>query len=201
MSALEAMVDREVDREIEAWSRKTARDRLGLLWDACDHDGVRTIGYWDRDPWSSDLVLSCSQAKKRIPGQWWAVCFSSLESRRPDSIVFSDDREAEGLPESIEDAWELRRFLEIPGIEERPELCELLIGLGSRRDDLDLPIISRFGKHPDRVVRYTTLGVLSWQPGVSNQELAERFREEQDHIVRDLADRFAEGKVRRKTRL
>lgn len=194
-------MDREVDREIEAWSRKPVRDRLALLWEAGEHDGVRTIGYWERDPWSSDFVISSSQAKGRIPGTWWAVCFGSFESRTPDNLVYSDDRESEGPAETFGDAWELRRFLEIPGIEERPELSGLMVSLGARRDDLDLPLFRRFAGHADHVVRYAALGVLSWQPEVSNREIEEVFRDETDPVVLDLARSFAEGRVRRKTRL
>lgn len=191
---------REVDREIRSWSRKPARDQLALLKDGLDLDGARIIAYWEGDPWSSSLVISASAPRKHRPGTRWAFCFLPFHSPDPGELIFSDDSEEEAQPEKIADAWEIRRLLEVPGIGERPEICDLLISLGRRRDDLDLPTLGSFSTHRDPLVRYVALGVLSWQPGISNAQIGEKFSEESDPLVRELAIRFSEGRTRRKTR-
>jgi len=122
-------------------------------------------------------------------------------SRNVPSPGISDDRAGEVAPSQIRDAREIRRLLETNGIEERDELCELLITLGFRRDEIDIPLISSFADHEDKVVRYTVLGVLSWQPSVTNGDLGAKFGEDPDPRVEDLAARFAAGRSPRRTRV
>ncbi|HMT05591.1 MAG: hypothetical protein KDB48_03100 [Solirubrobacterales bacterium] len=192
---------RPTDREIEAWSRKSKRQQLALLWDEYERDGVKVISCWEETDWSSVYVISASQSKRPKPGKWWAICFVDFGHREADKVVFSDDRAGEAAPAPIRDAREIRYLLETNGIDERDELCELLITLGSRRDEIDIPLISAFAGHEDKVVRYTVLGMLSWQPSVTNADLGARFGKDTDPRVEDLAVRFAAGRAPRRTRI
>ena len=158
------------------------------------------IACWETDPWASQYVISASETRWPKPGKWWAVCFADFGPLAPVEVVFSDDREAEIPPPTLSDARDIRRILEVPGIEERPELCHLLVTLGFRRDEIDLPALRRFATHEDRVVRYTVLGVLSWQPSVTNAELWGKFGDDPDPKVRELAGQLSSGRTRRKTR-
>lgn len=191
---------RRLDREIQDWSRRPVREQFTLLWDEVDHDEVRIISCWEGEPWASPYVISGSQSKRPLPGKWWAVCFVDLERQQGGQLLLSDDREVEVPPPALADAKEIRRLLEIPGIEKRPELAQMLVTLGSRRDEMDIPAIIGFAGHEDRVIRYSVLGVLSWQPSITNGDLSARFGKDPDAKVRDLARRFANGRIRRKTR-
>ena len=193
-------MSRPLDREILVWGRKTVRDQLNLLWEEVDRNGVKVIACWEDDPWSSQFVISASQARRPKPGRWWAVCFADFGPVEPVQAVLSDDREAEIPPPPLTDARDIRRILEVPGVEDRPELCQLLVTLGFRRDEIDLSALRRFAKHEDRVVRYTALGILSWQPSVTNAELLGKFGDDPDPKVRDLAGQLSSGRTRRKTR-
>lgn len=191
---------RRLDREIQEWSRRPVRDQLSLLWEEFDTGEVKIISCWEEEPWSSSYVISGSQSRRPLPGKSWAVCFLNPDGQQPGQLVLSDDREIELPPPPLVDAREIRRLLEIPGIESRPELAQLLITLGGRRDEIDIPTILRFARDEDRVIRYLVLGVLSWQPSVTNDDLSVRFGKDPDARVRDLARRLATGRIRRKTR-
>ena len=191
---------RSVDREIEAWSRRSARDQFSLLWEQAGKDEVNVISYWEGREWASTYVISASQARLPLPGRWWALCFIEPGREEPVEFLRSDDSEGKGAGPPLTDARSIRRLLEVPGIDERPELCSLLITLGARRDEIDTASILRFTKHNDHVVRYVALGVLSWQPSISNDLIAHRFSDDPDPIVADLAARFASGRTRRATR-
>ncbi len=192
-------MDRSLDREIEAWSNKPARDRFSLLWEQVEKDGVKVISCWEGREWSSSYVISASQARLPLPGRWWAFCFVEPGSEEPVAFLRSDDSEGEGAAPALTDARSIRRLLEVPGIDDRPELCDLLLVLGARRDEIDVPGILGFTSHSDRVVRYVTLGVLSWQPSISNDLIGHRFANETDPLVAALAARFATGRTRRST--
>ena len=191
---------RRLDREIEAWGHKSARAQLSLLWDDFHRHGVRTIGYWEGDEWGSPFVIYSSEPKRGRPGKWMAHCFVNFGRPDLDELLISEDREVEIQQAPVADARDIRRLLEIPGVEEREELAGLMITLGHRRDEMDLPAFNRFVRHRDKVVRYAALGVLSWQPSVSNGELAGKFGEDEDPKVRDLAARLSTGRTRRRTR-
>lgn len=191
---------RRLDREIQDWSRRPVRDQLALLWDEVECDEVRITSCWEEEPWSSSYVISGSQPRRPLPGKWWAVCFLNFDGHEDSQVVLSDDREVEVPAASLADAKEIRRLLEVPGIETRPELAQMLITLGCRRDELDIPTLLGFAGHSDRVLRYMVLGALSWQPSISNGDLAVRFGKDPDVRVRDLARRLASGRIRRKTR-
>lgn len=191
---------RRLDREIESWSRRSARDQLSLLWDEQRRDSVKVISWWEGDEWGSSYVISASEPKPLLAGKWWAVCFVEFGQPELDQMVLSDESESAVELEVASDAREIRRLLEIPGIEERPELTRLLVTLGVRRDEIDIPTIMKFMGHRDRVVRYVTLGILSWQPSITNDDLLIRFGSDPDPRVSDLAKRFATGRLRRRTR-
>ena len=192
---------RRLDREIQAWSQRPKRAQLSLLWDDVERDEVKVISYWEEAEWSSTYIISASQPRRPLPGKWWALCFIEPEGPGPAEILRSDDSEGRVRTlVAVTDAKEIRRLLEVPGVEERVELCDLLISLGGRRDEMDIPALLGFSNHRDRVVRYTALGLLSWQPAVSNDLLGHRFGEDPDWRVADLARRFASGTTPRKTR-
>ncbi len=191
---------RSVDREIEAWSNRPVRDQFSLLWEVVEKDEVKVVSYWEGREWASTYVISASQARLPLPGRWWALCFIEPGREEPVEFLRSDDSEGKGGGPPLTDARSIRSLLEVRGIEERPELCSLLITLGARRDEIDTASILRFTKHEDHVVRYVALGVLSWQPSISNDLIAHRFSDDPDPIVADLAARFASGRTRRATR-
>jgi hypothetical protein len=195
-------MERRVDREIQAWSGSSARSQLALLWDEVDRDTVKSISYWERDEWSSPYMICASQRRRASWGS--RRTFLMLDFGRPDrdEVLLSDDTVIHGRTTVAErmGARENRRMLELPGVDQRPELCDLLISLGFRRDEMDFPALTRFAGHDDEVVRYVVLGMLSWNPSVTNDYLAGKFESDPDHRVRDLAARFASGRARRITR-
>ncbi len=191
---------RSLDRQIEAWSNKSVRDQFSLLWDEVEREEVKVISCWEGREWSSNYVISASQPRRPLPGRWWAFCFIDPGSEEPAEFLRSDDSEGKGAGPPLTDARSIRRLLEVPGIDDRPELCSLLMTLGARRDEIDGPSILRFTGHSDRVVRYVSLGVLSWQPSISNDLIAHRFADETDPRVAELARRFASGRTRRRTK-
>jgi hypothetical protein len=194
---------RNLDREIQSWSRGSARAQLALLWEEVERDGVRSLSWWERDEWSSPYLVSCTQSRLAGAGKWRAFCMVNFGQPGKDELLFSDDHEVIGrsTPADGLGAREVRRMLDLPGIDERPELCDLLISIGVRRDEIDIPVLNRFAAHVDEVVRYVVLGMLSWQPGVSNSELVGKFGEDADPKVRDLALRLSSGRTRRRTRV
>jgi hypothetical protein len=127
-----------------------------------------------------------------------------LDFGRPDrdEVLLSDDTAIQGRTTLAEQmgARETRRMLELPGVDQRPELCDLLISLGFRRDEMDIPTLTGFAGHDDEVVRYVVLGMLAWNPSVTNDYLAGKFESDPDHRVRELAVRFTDGRARRVTR-
>jgi|GEM_PF-1859435 len=193
-------MDRRLDREIQDWSGKPARSQLALLWDEVERNEVRVISYWEQDEWSSPYLICASQ---RRLGMRRRRAFLMLNFGQPerDEVLLSDDTAITGRITVSEKmgAREIRRMLEVPGVEERPELCDLLISLGARRDELDVPTLSGFAGHEDKVVRYVALGMLAWNPSVTNDYLAGKFESDPDHRVRDLAARFTTGRTRRQT--
>ncbi|HMX72065.1 MAG TPA: HEAT repeat domain-containing protein [Solirubrobacterales bacterium] len=193
---------RRIDREIQSWSRDSARVQLALLWDEVERDGVRSISWWDGDPWASAYLISSTQPWSGGIGKWRAFCMINFGRPEDDEILFSDDREVVGRtsPAHGMGAREIRRMLELPGVEERKELCDLLIALGHRRDELDIPTITGFAGHEDRVVRYVVLAMLSWNPSIANDYLAGKFSDDPDPLVRELARRWSGGRLRRRTR-
>jgi len=193
-------MSRRLDREIRNWSDASARTQLGLLWKDVEREGVKVISYWEETEWSSTYNISASESRAPLPGKRWALGFADFDRPGPVRYLLSDESEGVGREPVISDAREIRRIIELPGIEERPELSDLLIALGLRRDEMDIPFFLAFTGHEDRVVRYVTLGVLSWQPSIGNETIAARFGEDPDPLVADLAARFAAGRTRRKTR-
>ena len=191
---------RRLDREIEALSRASTRAKLALLSKDAEQGEVRLISYWEAEEWASTYVLSASESRKPLPGKWWALCFVEFGNLDPDEFLRSDDTEGKGPTPPISDAREIRRLLEVPGVEDRPELCGLLVALGLRRDEMDVPALLGFAGHEDPIVRYVCLGMLSWQPSVTNDMLGHRFRNDPDTRVADLAARFGTGRTGRKTR-
>ncbi|HRV61185.1 MAG: hypothetical protein KDB54_03415 [Solirubrobacterales bacterium] len=194
---------RLVDREIKAWSRGTAQAQLGLLWDEVERNGVKAISWWERDEWSSPYLISASEDRSLAPGKFRAFCQVNFGRPEDDEMLFSDDSEARGRDTPVETmgARDIRRMLELPGVEERPELCDLLINIGYRRDEMDLPAITSFAGHQEPVVRYVVLGMLSWNPSLTNDYLGGKFEKDPDPAVRELAERFASGRLRRQTRI
>ncbi len=192
---------RRLDREIEAWSQRSKRAQFSLLWEEVELDEVKVVSYWEATEWASTYVISASEPRRALPGRWWALCFLEPGSPEPAEFLRSDDSEGKGRPVPFGDAKEIRRLLELPGVEERVELCDLLIALGSRRDEMDIPAFLGFSGHEDRVVRYVILGLLSWQPSVSNDLIGHRFGDDPDSRIADLATRFATGRTPRKTRV
>jgi hypothetical protein len=193
---------RHLDREIQSWSRGSARAQLALLWEEVERDGVRSISWWERDEWSSPYLISCAQPRLAGAGKWRAFCMITFGQPEKDELLFSDDHEIIGrtTPADGLGAREVRRMLELPGVEERPELCDLLISIGVRRDEIDIPALTRFATHEDKVVRYVVLGMLSWSPSVANDYLGGKFADDPDPVVREIARRFAGGQLRRRTR-
>jgi hypothetical protein len=195
-------MSRPVDREIEAWSRKSARARLGLLWDEVERDRVRLISYWQGTEWASPYVIYASQARRR-KSRWHAHCFVHFGEPEKDEVLLSVNREhkRQAGTEDRPGAREIRQMLEESGIEDREELTGLLIALGHRRDEMDIPAFRQFSGHPDRVVRYTCLAMLSWQPSVLNADLADWFAAETDPRTGRLAAELASGSIPRQTRI
>ena len=147
-------MSRPLDREILVWGRKTVRDQLNLLWEEVDRNGVKVIACWEGDPWAAHFVISTSQARRPKPGKWWAVCFRDFGPVEPVQAVLSDDRESEIPPPPLTDARDIRRILQLPGVEDRPELCHLLFTLGFRRNEIVLAPRRRFAKLRHLLARY-----------------------------------------------
>lgn len=194
-------MSRRIDREIEAWGRKSAKAQLGLLWDESEQDGVRVMSYWEDSEWGSPYVIYASQSM-RGRSRRHAHCFVHFGQPEKDEILLSADREhrPEEPPKALPGAREIRRMLDVAGVKKREELVGLLVALGHRRDEMDIPTFRRFSGHDEREVRYACLGVLSWQPSVGNAELGEWFSGDRDPRVSALADRFSSGRTPRLTR-
>ncbi|MCB0870402.1 MAG: HEAT repeat domain-containing protein [Solirubrobacterales bacterium] len=192
---------RRLDREIEAWSRKSARDKLSLLWDEDLRNGVKVFSYWEGTEWASTYIISASESRKPLPGKWWSLCFVEFGQPEPSEFLRSDDSEGTGAPPPLSDAREIRQLIEVPGIEKRYELCDLMIALGRRRDEMDIPAFTRFAGHEDPVVRYVAMAMLAWNPSVANDYLGGKFGDDPDPVVRDLARRWSGGRLRRRTRV
>jgi hypothetical protein len=193
---------RPIDREIQSWSRDSARVQLALLWDEVERNEVKTISWWDGDPWASPYLVSAVQTWVGGVGKWRAFCMINFGNPAEDEVLLSNDREIRGRTTRVDgmSARDIRRLLELPGIEERPELCDLLIEIGQRRDEMDIPALTRFAGHEDQVVRYVVLAMLSWNPSVANDYLGGKFSDDPDPVVRELASRWSGGRLRRRTR-
>lgn len=193
---------RRIDREIQAWSRASARAQLGLLWEEVERGGVRSISYWEGDPWASPYMISAAESRLGGAGKLRAFCLINFGQPEADEVLFSDNRDLIGRTPAAAGigARDIRRLLEVPGIGDREEICDLMIAVGIRRDEIDVPAITAFASHEDSVVRYVALGMLSWNPSVANDYLSGRFLEDPDPILRELAERFAAGRLRRRTR-
>lgn len=193
-------MDRQVDREIQGWRRLSAHDQLRLLWHEESRDGVSVMSYWDAGPWTSPYVIAGSETS-RLRGTFRALTEINFGERSRDA-TFLTNQEFEGPP--IEylnwDVREARFRLGRSDSSGRPELCDWLIAIGRRRDEIDIPRLRGYADHEDKVVRYTVLGMLSWNPSIGNDQLLRMFGSDEDGIVAELAERFGAARAIRATR-
>jgi hypothetical protein len=191
---------RRVDREIQAWRRRPARDQLRLLWEEESRDGVQVIAYWDAGAWSSAYVISGIEPN-RLGGTLRALTEIHFGERKRDA-TFLTGQDLEGPPPEVLnlDPGEARFRLGKPGASEREELCDWLISVGRRRDEIDIPLMREYAGHEDEVVRFTVLGMLSWNPSVGNDQLIRWFGKDDDPRISELARKLGGGLAARYTR-
>jgi len=193
-------MDRDLDREIQALRRGTVRDQLAVLWREEGDGRLKVFSYWDAGPWSSPYVIAAIR-KVRFRGTLRAVAEIDYPRRRND-VTFLSHQVIEGAPPEvlIVDPREARFRLRSKGAARSPKLCDWIVAIGSARDEIDIPRLRKLADHEDRVVRYTALGALSWNPDVPNDQLLSIFGEDADAKVRELAELFAKAAVARATR-
>jgi hypothetical protein len=193
-------MDRQLDREIQALRRGSVRDQLSLLWRKGTGNRFEMFSYWEAGPWSSPYVIAALQ-KRRFRSTLRAVAEINYGARNKD-MTFLTHQVLEGAPPEVleVDAREARVRLRSDGASRRPELCDWLVSIGARRDELDIPRLKQFADHGDEVVRYTVLGMLSWNPEIGNDQLLAMFGEDEDPRVKELAHLFGHGRVLRATR-
>lgn len=191
---------REVDRVAESWANAPTRRMLSLLWDDVQLvSGVKVVSYWDTDPWCSPYVIYLTQPRGRWRRSWrsWMEADFyytdwSFFARDGQSIVI--ERESSGATLEV-----AREMVHSQAVVESESLCEWIITLGHFREKADLDRLLGFAGHPDPVVRYATLGVLSWSPSLTTENLEQTFSGDADSEVTGLLRGFSSGKIERWT--
>lgn len=191
---------KQVDREIQAWRRRPAREQLGLLWGERKSGRVKLISYWDAGEWTSAYVISGIEPN-RLGGTQRALTEIHFGERHRDA-TFLTGQDLEGVPPEVlvPDAREARFRLGRSGASEREEICDWLLACGRRRDEIDIPLLREFAGSGEAVVRYAVLGALSWNPSVGNDQLLRWFGEDEDPRISGLARKLGRGLAARRTR-
>ena len=175
-------------------------DRFG---ESIDDDGLIVTIYSDfEDPWAGGLSIGVDR-----PGEKQSAAAGSVligagfpdSVRDWDHILATSDYRTDLIFGPVITREEGLEILKKSPEGSTEDIVNGLLRIGKSRVSSDVELVRRSYESEDPIVRYSTIGVLTWYPTVTNEDLGEVGADDPDPRVSELADRLLSGKQHRFT--